>query len=118
MKKEELNKTKRTLNPDDKAPFDLAASVLRDAGFKQVLILATRLDSADDAERIDVSDKRELKKYGSHVFQAMDTATMLASLGSHIEQLIKEHPEEKEKVAHFLMKLIDAVIGDDPEAMN
>lgn len=118
MKKEELNKTKRTLNPDDKAPFDLAASVLRGAGFKQVLILATRLDSADDAERIDVSDKRELKKYGSHVFQAMDTATMLASLGSHIEQLIKEHPEEKEKVAHFVMKLIDDIIDDDPEAMN
>lgn len=98
--------------------FDLSASVLRDAGFKQVLILATRLDSADDAERIDVSDKRELKKYGAHVFQAMDTVTMLASVGSHIEQLIKEHPEEKEKVAHFLMKLIDAVIGDDTEAMN
>ncbi len=98
--------------------FDLAASVLRDAGFKQVLIFATRLGRADDAERIDVSDKMELKKYGTHVFQAMDTATMLASLESHIEQLIKEHPEEKEKVAHFLMKLLDAVIGDDPEAMN
>lgn len=82
------------------------------------MIFATRLDSADDAERIDVSDKRELNKYGAHVFQVMDTVTMLASVGSHIEQLIKEHPEEKEKVAHFLMKLIDAVIGDDPEAMN
>ncbi|MCH4096024.1 MAG: hypothetical protein LKE88_05205 [Acidaminococcus provencensis] len=99
----------------EKQAFDLAGSALQGAGFKQVLILATRLDSADDAERI---DKKELKKYGSHVFQAMDTATMLASLGSHIGQLIKEHPEEKEKVAHFLMKLIDAVIGDDLEAMN
>lgn len=115
MKKEELNKTKRTLNPKDKAPFDLAASVLQGAGFKQVLILATRLDSADDAERI---DKRELKKYGAHVFQAMDTVTMLASVGSHIEQLILEHPEEKEKVAHFLMKLIDVIIDDDKETMN
>lgn len=110
---------KKTTNDDAEIrAFDLAASVLRGAGFKQVLILATRLDSADDAERIDVSDKRELKKYGSHVFQAMDTATMLASLGSHIEQLIKEHPEEKEKVAHFVMKLIDDIIDDDPEAMN
>lgn len=112
-------KNERTTNKAmEKAPFDLAASILRDAGFKQVLILATRLDSADDAERIDVSDKRELKKYGSHVFQAMDTITMLASVVSHIEGLIKNHPEEKSRVAHFLMRLIDAVIGDDPEAMN
>ena len=99
----------------EKQAFDLAGSALQGAGFKQVLILATRLDSADDAERI---DKKELKEYGSYVFQAMDTATMLASLESHIGQLIKEHPEEKEKVAHFLMKLIDVVIGDDLEAMN
>lgn len=110
---------KKTTNDDAEIrAFDLAASALQGAGFKQVLILATRLDSADDAERIDVSDKGELKKYGSHVFQAMDTATMLASLGSHIGQLIKEHPEEKEKVAHFVMRLIDDVLGDDPEAMN
>lgn len=110
---------KKTTNDDaEKQAFDLAGSALQGAGFKQVLILATRLDSADDAERIDVSDKGELKKYGSHVFQAMDTATMLASLGSHIGQLIKEHPEEKEKVAHFVMKLIDDIIDDDPEAMN
>lgn len=102
----------------EKQAFDLAGSALQGAGFKQVLILATRLDSADDAERIDVSDKGELKKYGSHVFQAMDTATMLASLGSHIGQLIKEHPEEKEKVAHFVMRLIDDVLGDDTETMN
>ena len=112
-------KNERTTNKAmEKAPFDLAASILRDAGFKQVLILATRLDSADDAERIDVSDKRELKKYGSHVFQAMDTITMLASVGSHIEGLIREHPEEKEKVAHFVMKLIDDIIDDETEAMN
>lgn len=118
MKKETMNKVKGTLTPEEKAPFNLAASVLRNAGFKQVLIFATRLGSADDAERIDTSDRMELKKYGSHVFQAMDTITMLTSVGSHIEGLIKNHPEEKSRVAHFLMKLVDAVIGDDPEAMN
>ena len=76
---------KKTTNDDAEIrAFDLAGSALQGAGFKQVLILATRLDSADDAERIDVSDKRELKKYGSHVFQAMDTVTMPASIGSHI----------------------------------
>lgn len=82
------------------------------------MIFATQLENADDTKKINKSDPKELEKYGIRVFQAMDTVTMLASIGSHIEQLIKEHPEEKEKVAHFLMKLIDAVIGDDPEAMN
>lgn len=118
MKKETMNKVKGTLTPEEKAPFNLAASVLRNAGFKQVLIFATRLSSADDAERIDVSDKMELKKYGSHIYQKMDTVCMLASVGSHIEELVKTHPEEKEKVAHFLMKLIDAVIDDDAEELN
>ena len=93
------------------------ASALQDAGFKQALIFATRLGRADDTKKIDKNNPKELEKYGLRVFQAMDTATMLASLGSHIGQLIKEHPEEKEKVAHFLMKLIDAVI-DDKETMN
>lgn len=103
---------------EDKAAFNLAASVLRDAGFKQVLILATRLDSADNAERIDVSDKKELVKYGAHIFQKMDTITMLASMGSHVEELVKHHPEEKKRVAYFVTRLIDVVLGDDPEAMN
>lgn len=106
------------MTPEERAPFNLASSVLRNAGFKQVLIFATRLGSADDAEKIDVSDKMELKKYGPHIFQKMDTVCMLASVGSHIEKLVKTHPEEKKNVAYFLTKLIDAVIGDDPEAMN
>lgn len=118
MKKETMSKAKGTLTPEDKAPFNLAAKVLRDAGFKQVLIFATRLGSADDAERIDVSDRMELKKYGTYTFQKMDPVCMLASVGSHIEGLVKTHPEEKEKVTHFVMKLIDDIIGDDPEAMN
>ena len=118
MKKETMNKVKGTLTPEEKAPFNLAASVLRNAGFKQVLIFATRLGSSDNAERIDVSDKRELKKYGTHTFQKMDTVCMLASVGSHIEELVKNHPEEKKNVAYFLTKLIDVVIGDDTEDMN
>lgn len=118
MKKETMSKAKGTLTPEERAPFNLAASVLRNAGFKQVLIFATRLGSADDAERIDVSDKMELKKYGSHTFQKMDTVSMLASVGSHIEELVKSHPEEKKNVAFFLTRLIGAVIDDDPEAMN
>ena len=118
MKNETMNKVKGTLTPEEKAPFNLAASVLRNAGFKQVLIFATRLGSADDAERIDVSDKTELKKYGAHTFQKMDTVSMLASVGSHIEELVKTHPEEKKNVAYFLTRLIDAVISDEQEAMN
>ena len=118
MKEKTTNKVKGNLNPEEKAPFNLAASVLRNAGFKQVLIFATRLGSADDAERIDVSDKMELKKYGAHTFQKMDTTTMLASVGSHIEEFIEDHPEEKNKVAYFLSRLIDAFFGDDPEDMN
>lgn len=118
MKKETMSKVKGTLSLEEKTPFNWAASVLRNAGFKQVLIVATRLDSADDAERIDVSDKMELKKYGSHVFQAMDTVCMLASVESHIEELVKNHPEEKKNVAYFLTRLIDAVIDDDQETMN
>lgn len=51
MKKETTNKVEGTLTPEEKAPFNLAAKVLRDAGFKQVLIFATRLGSADDAEK-------------------------------------------------------------------
>lgn len=118
MKEEALNKTKKTLNPEEKAPFDLAASALQGAGFKQALIFATRLGNADDTEKIDKSDRKKVERYGIRVFQAMDTITMLASVESHIERLIKEHPEEKEKVAHFLTRLIDAVIDDDPEDMN
>lgn len=98
--------------------IDLASSALQNAGFKQALIFATRLGRADDAKKIDKNNPKELEKHGLRVFQAMDTVTMLASVGSHIEQLIKEHPEEKKKVAHFLMKLIDAVIDDDKETMN
>ena len=97
--------------------FDLAASALQGAGFNQALIFATRLGNADDTEKIDKSDRKEVERYGIRVFQAMDTITMLASVESHIERLIKEHPEEKEKVAHFVMKLIDAVI-DDKETIN
>lgn len=118
MKTETTNKVKETLTPEERAPFNLAASVLRNAGFKQVLIFATRLGSADDAERINVSDKKEHKKYGAHTFQKMDTVCMLASIGSHIEELVKTHPEEKKNVAYFLTRLIDAVIDDDTEAMN
>lgn len=118
MKNETTNKVKGNLNPEERAPFNLAASVLRNAGFKQVLIFATRLGSADDAERLDVSDEAEVMKYGSHTFQKMDTVCMLASVGSHLEELVKTHPEEKKNVAYFLTRLIDAVIGDDPEAMN
>lgn len=118
MKKETMNKVKGTSTPEERAPFNLAASVLRNAGFKQVLIFATRLGSADDAEKIDVNDKTELKKYGTHTFQKMDPVCMLASVGSHIEELVKSHPEEKKNVAYFLTMLIDAVIDDDPEDMN
>lgn len=118
MKEKTTNKVKGNLNPEEKAPFNLAASVLRDAGFKQVLIFATRLGSADDAEEVDVNDNREVKKYGAHTFQKMDTTTMLASVGSHIEEFIEDHPEEKNKVAYFLSRLIDAFFGNDPEAMN
>lgn len=118
MKMETTNKVKGNLNPEERAPFNLAAKVLRDAGFKQVLIFATRLGSADDAERINVNNKTELKKYGAHTFQKMDTVCMLASVGSHIEELVKTHPEEKKNVAYFLTRLIDAVIDDDPEAIT
>ena len=106
-------KVKGNLSPEERAPCNLADSVLRNAGFKQVLIFATRLGSADDAERIDVSDRMELKKYGTHTFQKMDTLCMLASIGAHIEALVKTHPEEKKNVAYFLTRLIDAVIDDD-----
>ena len=98
--------------------FDLAASALQDAGFKQALIFATRLGHAGDMKKIDKSDPKELEKYGLRVFQAMDTVTMLASIGSHIKQLIKEHPEDKPKVAYFVMRLIDDVLDDDKETMN
>lgn len=112
-------KNERTTNDAaEKQAFDLTASALQGAGFKQALIFATRLGRAEDTEKIDKSDRKEIERYGLRVVQAMDTITMLASVGSHIERLIKEHPEEKEKVAHFVMKLIDAVIGDDTEAMN
>lgn len=98
--------------------FDLAAGALQDAGFKQALIFATRLGNADDTEKIDKSDRKEVERYGIRIFQAMDTITMLASVESHIERLMREHPEEKEKVAHFVMRLIDAVLDDDTENMN
>lgn len=118
MKKETMNKVKGTLNPEERAPFNLATSVLRNAGFKQALIFATRLGRANDMKKIDKNDPKELEKYGPRVFQAMDTVTMLASVGSHIEELVKNHPEEKKNVAYFLTRLIDAVIDDDQETMN
>lgn len=103
---------------DNKATLGLAANVLRDAGFKQVLIIATCLGSADDAKKIDENDPKERERCGARVVQAMDTITMLVSVEAYIERLIQEHPEEKEKVAHFVMKLIDAIIDDDTESMN
>ena len=112
-----MKNERTTNNAMEIRAFDLAASALQDAGFKQALIFATRLGNADDTEKIDKSDRKEVERYGIRVFQAMDTITMLASVESHIERLINEHPEEKEKVAHFLMKLIDAVI-DDKETVN
>lgn len=118
MKNETMNKVERNLTPEEKAPFNLAASVLRNAGFKQVLIFATRLGSADDAKKIDVSDRMEPKKYGTYTFQKMDPVCMLVSVGSHIEELVKNHPEEKKNVAYFLTRLIDAVIDDDTETTN
>lgn len=113
-----MENERTTNDAAEKLAFDLAASALQGAGFKQVLIFATRLDSADDVERIDVNDKMEVKKYGAHTFQKMDPVCMLASVGSHIEELVKSHPEEKKNVAYFLTRLIDAVIDDDTEAMN
>ena len=111
MKDETTNKA------TDMAAFNLAASVLRDAGFKQVLILATRLGSAYDVEEIDKSDPKEVKKCGLRGFQSMDTITMLASVGAHIERLMKEHPEEKGRVASFLVRLAEDFMNDD-EDMN
>ena len=113
-----MENERTTNDAAEKLAFDLAACALQDAGFKQALIFATRLGNAEDTEKIDKSDRKEVERYGTRVFQAMDTITMLASVESHIERLIKEHPEEKEKVAHFVMKLIDDIIDDDPEAMN
>lgn len=102
---------------EDKAAFNLAASVLKDAGFKQVLILATRLGSAYDVEEIDKSNPKEVRECGLRSFQSMDTITMLASVGAHIERLMKEHPEEKSKVASFLVRLGEDFMADD-EDMN
>ncbi|WP_075580793.1 hypothetical protein [Acidaminococcus massiliensis] len=102
----------------EKQAFDLAASALQGAGFKQALIFATRLGSAEDTGKINKSDRKEVEKYGLRVVRAMDTVTMLASVGSHIERLIKEHPEDKDKVAHCVLKLAEAVLGDDTETMN
>lgn len=113
-----MENERTTNDAAEKLAFDLAAGALQDAGFKQALIFATRLGNADDTEKIDKSDRKEVERYGIRVFQAMDTITMLASVGSHIERLIREHPEEKEKVAHFVMKLIDDIIDDETEAMN
>ena len=113
-----MENERTTNDAAEKLAFDLAAGALQDAGFKQALIFATRLGNADDTEKIDKSDRKEVERYGIRVFQAMDTITMLASVESHIERLIKEHPEEKEKVAHFVMKLIDDIIDDDTETMN
>ena len=108
----------RTTNDTaEKLAFDLVASALQGAGFKQALIFATRLENADDTGKIDKSDRKEVEKYGLRVVQAMDTITMLASVGSHIERLMREHPEERDKVAHFVVKLGEAVI-DDTETMN
>lgn len=113
-----MENERTTNDAAEKLAFDLAASALQDAGFKQALIFATRLENANDTEKINKSDRKEVERYGIRVFQAMDTITMLASVESHIERLIKEHPEEKEKVAHFVMKLIDNIIDDDTETMN
>ena len=111
-------KIKSTNETTEKQAFDLAASALQGAGFKQALIFATRLENADDMKKIDKSDHKEVEKYGLRVVQAMDTITMLASVGSHIERLIREHPEERDKVAPFVIKLAEAVLDDGPEAMN
>lgn len=109
----------RTMNDAaEKLAFDLAVNALQGAGFKQALIFATRLENADDTEKIDKSDRKEVERYGLRVVQAMDTITMLASVGSHIERLIREHPEESDKVAHFVVKLGEALINNNTEGTN
>lgn len=111
--------SERTANDTaEKLAFDLAASALQGAGFNQALIFATRLENADDTKKINKSNQEEVEKYGLRVVQAMDTITMLASVGSHIERLIREHPEERDKVAHFVVKLGEALINGDTEGTN
>lgn len=113
-----MENERTTNDAAEKLAFDLAASALQGAGFKQALIFATRLENADDTEKIDKSDRKEVEKYGLRVVQAMDTITMLASVGSHIERLMREHPEERDKVARFVVKLAEAVMNGDTETMN
>lgn len=113
-----MENEKTTNDAAEKLAFDLAASALQGAGFKQALIFATRLENADDTKKINKSDQEEVEKYGLRVVQAMDTITMLASVGSHIERLIREHPEERDKVAHFVVKLGEALINGDTEGTN
>lgn len=113
-----MENERTTNDAAEKLAFDLAASALQGAGFKQALIFATRLENADDTEKIDKSDRKEVEKYGLRVVQAMDTITMLASVESHIERLMREHPEERDKVAHFVVKLAEAVMNGDTETMN
>lgn len=113
-----MENERTTNDAAEKLAFDLAASALQGAGFKQALFFATRLENADDTEKIDKSDRKEVEKYGLRVVQAMDTITMLASVGSHIERLMREHPEERDKVAHFVVKLAEAVMNGDTETMN
>ncbi len=111
-----MENERTTNDAAEKLAFDLAASALQGAGFKQALIFATRLENADDTKKINKSDQEEVEKYGLGVVQAMDTITMLASVGSHIERLIREHPEERDKVAHFVVKLGEAIMNCDTEA--
>ena len=113
-----MENERATNDTAEKLAFDLAASALQGAGFNQALIFATRLENADDTKKINKSDQEEVEKYGLRVVQAMDTITMLASVGSHIERLIREHPEERDKVAHFVVKLGEALINGDTEGTN
>lgn len=113
-----MENERTTNDAAEKLAFDLAASALQGAGFKQALIFATRLGSADDTEKINKSDRKEIERYGLRVVQGMDTITMLASVGSHIERLIREHPEESDKVAHFVVKLGEALINSNTEGTN
>lgn len=113
-----MENERTTNDAAEKRAFDLAASALQGAGFKQALIFATRLGSADDTKKINKNDQKEIEKYGLRVVQAMDTVTMLASVGSHIERLIREHPEERDKVGHFVLKLAEAVLDGEMKTMN
>ena len=113
-----MENERTTNDAAEKLAFDLAASALQGAGFKQALIFATRLENANDTEKINKNDRKEVERYGLRVVQGMGTITMLASVGSHIERLIREHPEESDKVAHFIVKLGEALINGNTEGTN